>query len=206
MTPHHGDYYQKKGSGTPHDAGQPNPIPFLAVPPGAGFRFVVQCDERRLPESLDCRWREIVTAIFTHACDWRGFGAKTAVGYGALSFDAAAQRRAEAEQTAARAEAEAAAARQAALAAMSPNLRRIEEFRAAFAARVEQLRGNKEKLNADYHGRARKLAHDALEGADWTPEERLAAAEAIEQWLPKVVEKIDKEQLKKLKTSQLRGQ
>ena len=89
---------------------------------------------------------------------------------------------------------------------MSPNLRRIEEFRAAFAARVEQLRGNKEKLNADYHGRARKLAHDALEGADWTPEERLAAAEAIEQWLPKVVEKIDKEQLKKLKTSQLRGQ
>jgi len=207
MTPHHGDYYyQKKGSGTPHDAGQPNPIPFLAVPPGAGFRFVVQCDERRLPESLACRWREIVAAIFTHACDWRGFGAKTAVGYGALSFDADAQRRAESEQTAARAEAQAADARQAALAAMSPNLRRIEEFKAAFAARAEQLRGNKEKLNADYHGRARKLAQDALEGSDWTAEERRSVADAITEWLPRIVEKIDKEQLKKLKISQLRGQ
>lgn len=85
MTPHHGDYYQKKGSGTPHDAGQPNPVPFLAVPYGAKFRFVVQCDERRLPEVLARNWKEIVKAIFAHACDWRGFGAKTAVGYGALA-------------------------------------------------------------------------------------------------------------------------
>jgi CRISPR-associated protein Cmr6 len=30
MTPHFGDYYQNRG--TPHDAGKPNPIPFLAVP------------------------------------------------------------------------------------------------------------------------------------------------------------------------------
>ncbi|MDP2811903.1 MAG: type III-B CRISPR module RAMP protein Cmr6 [Rhodocyclaceae bacterium] len=83
MTPHHSGYYQN--GGTPNDAGQPNPIPFLAIPHGAKFRFVVQCDERRLPEALVSRWKETVTAIFTHACDWRGFGAKTAVGYGALA-------------------------------------------------------------------------------------------------------------------------
>lgn len=33
MTPHYSDYYQ--GASTPHDSGQPNPIPFLAIPPTA---------------------------------------------------------------------------------------------------------------------------------------------------------------------------
>lgn len=83
MTPHHGSYYQNQNGGTPNDAGQPNPIPFLAVPPGAKFLFVVSCDERRTGE-LASRWRDIVIEIFRHACDWRGFGAKTAVGYGAI--------------------------------------------------------------------------------------------------------------------------
>jgi hypothetical protein len=106
-------------------------------------------------------------------------------------------------QATARAEAEAWTVHQAELAAMSPNLRRIEEFKATFAARAEQLRGSRERLNADYHGRARKLAMDALDGADWTADEKRAVADAIAEWLPKVVEKIDKDQLKKLKRSSL---
>ncbi len=93
MTPHHGDYYQKEKGGTPNDAGQPNPIPFLAVPPGAKFLFIIACDER-LAGSLADRWREIVSEIFRHACDWRGFGAKTAVGYGALAPLSAAEQQA----------------------------------------------------------------------------------------------------------------
>ena len=88
---------------------------------------------------------------------------------------------------------------------MSPNRRRIEEFIADCAVRIEQLRGGKEKLNADYHNRARKLARDAIEGADWTPEEKYAAADAITAWLPKVVERFDKDELKKLKLSALRS-
>ena len=200
MTPHHGGYYQN--GGTPHDAGQPNPIPFLAVPPDAKFLFVVACDTRRLPETLRGRWQDVVDKIFRHACDWRGFGAKTAVGYGALALDMKALERA--KET--RAEAEAQAAREAALSAMSENMRRIEEFKAAFEARAGQLRGNKERLNADYHNRARKLAQEALEGAGWTAEEKRAAAAAIEEWLPKVVERIDKDQLKKLRLAALRGQ
>ena len=98
------------------------------------------------------------------------------------------------------------AARQAELDAMSPNRRRIEEFRAEFAARVNQLRGGRERQNGDYHGRARKLAQDALQGADWSADERRQAADAIAEWLPQVVEKIDKDQLKKFKLSALRGQ
>jgi CRISPR-associated protein Cmr6 len=82
MTPHHGDYYQ--GKSTPHDAGQPTPIPFLAVPAGAEFTFIVACEPAFLPENLKNDWKPLLAQIFDHAFDWLGFGAKTAVGYGAM--------------------------------------------------------------------------------------------------------------------------
>lgn len=105
-------------------------------------------------------------------------------------------------QAAARAEAEAREVRAQALAAMSPNHRRVEEFIADFAARAEQLRGNRENANATFHTRARALAADAI-GGNHT--ERVAAANAIEEWLPKVV-KIDlKDERKKLKLNALRS-
>jgi CRISPR-associated protein Cmr6 len=91
MTPHYSDYYQGKTSAaypngaTPHDAGQPNPIPFLAVPAGSSFDFHVVCQPNRLPEHLRENWKEHLQAIFEHAFDWLGFGAKTAVGYGAMA-------------------------------------------------------------------------------------------------------------------------
>jgi len=109
MTPHFGDYYQNKG--TPHDAGNPTPIPFLAVPARSQFRFVVTCDSARLPtDAYD--WKGILNRIIEHAFAWLGFGAKTTVGYGALAEDPAAaveRRRVEDEalqQAAAAAEAE----------------------------------------------------------------------------------------------------
>ncbi len=83
MTPH-GDYYQ--GKSTPHDAGKPNPIPFLAVPAGSAFRFVVGFEQalwpKHLPQPAD--WKALLGRIFERAFDWLGFGAKTAVGYGAM--------------------------------------------------------------------------------------------------------------------------
>lgn len=122
-----------------------------------------------------------------------------------LVAEAAAERQRLEVEAAAQAEARAQAAREARLASLSPNRRRIEEFIAAFAIRVEQLHGRKERLHADYHGRARKLAQEASDRAIWTIDERRAAADAIDEWLPKVVEKIDKEQLKKLGLSALRA-
>ena len=116
-----------------------------------------------------------------------------------------AEKQKKAAEDAERVEAEAIAARQAALATMSANFRRIEEFKSAFAARAEQLRGGLEKLNAKFHSSARELARDALAGADWTAEEKHAAANAIAEWLPKVVERIDKDQLKKLNLAALRA-
>lgn len=95
MTPHQSHYYQQKkerksgDSTTPHDSGQPNPILFLTVPPGAKFPFIVTCDLARLrrvapPLAEGERWKALLEAAFQHAFDWLGFGAKTAVGYGAM--------------------------------------------------------------------------------------------------------------------------
>ena len=90
------------------------------------------------------------------------------------------------------------------LASLSPSLRRVEEFKAACAARAIQLMGNKDNPNTAFHQKGRELIKAAIEGNDWTPEEKRAAADAVEEWLPKIL-KIDiKEERKKLKLSALR--
>jgi CRISPR-associated protein Cmr6 len=83
MTPHHSDYLQKRG--TPNDSESPIPIPFLAIRPGSQFVFTVTCQTNRLDEKkLPKPWKEIVDSLFDDAFVRLGFGAKTAVGYGAL--------------------------------------------------------------------------------------------------------------------------
>ncbi|GIU75435.1 MAG: hypothetical protein KatS3mg004_2522 [Bryobacteraceae bacterium] len=95
MTPHQTHYYQQKtdkksgNSTTPHDSGQPNPILFLTVPPGSKFHFFVTCDLARLKRVAPSlaeqdHWKHLLDAAFAHAFYWLGFGAKTAVGYGAM--------------------------------------------------------------------------------------------------------------------------
>lgn len=104
MTPHQSHYYQQKldrkagDSTNPHDSGQPNPISFLTVPAGSEFSFHVTCDlphlEHLAPDlAANERWKAVLTAAFEHAFQWLGFGAKTAVGYGAMAEDPAAVKR-----------------------------------------------------------------------------------------------------------------
>lgn len=118
MTPHQSHYYQQKrdrktgDSTTPHDSGQPTPIHFLTVPERSGFTFHVVCDLahlRRLAPNLaeNSQWKTLIANAFEHAFHWLGFGAKTAVGYGAMAVDQAAeerrrQKQAEAQETAGR--------------------------------------------------------------------------------------------------------
>ena len=147
MTPHHSHYYQNKpaqGSATPHDSGSPNPISFLTVPPGSGFAFHVRCDIARLkciaPRlAEEERWKSLVEAAFEHAFEWLGFGAKTAVGYGAMEPDRQAE-----DAARKRAEQEAA--------------RRAEEARER--ERIEAERAEMERRAADEA--ARKAEFDAL--------------------------------------------
>lgn len=95
MTPHYGDYYQGNTNTTPHDSGQPNPILFLAIPPGSCFEFFVQCESALLPKPLQQEWRNLLEIAFRHAFDWLGFGAKTAAGYGQFPITAIEEARAE---------------------------------------------------------------------------------------------------------------
>jgi len=116
MTPHQTHYYQQEagkgmGSSNPHESGQPTPISFLTVPPGSGFTFHVQCDlahlRRLAPElAADGKWKTLITDAFEHAFQWLGFGAKTAVGYGAMLSEAQRKAReaAQAERAAQRKE------------------------------------------------------------------------------------------------------
>lgn len=143
MTPHQSHYYQN--GQTPHESGQPIPINFLTVPPRSKFVFHVQCDLRflaRLAPELahEDRWQQLLTAALAHAFQWLGFGAKTAVGYGAMREDAAARRQREQQ---ARAQRDAAAARERELrvSQLSPEQREAEDavawiadFRAALDA------------------------------------------------------------------------
>ena len=104
MTPHHSHYYQDKdGRTSPHDSGSPNLISFLTVPPGSDFVFHVRCDHRRLPRcaperAANGRWRTLIQAAFEHAFEWIGFGAKTAVGYGAMNRDCTGEQRSRQER------------------------------------------------------------------------------------------------------------
>ena len=132
MTPHQSGYYL--GNESPHEAGQPTPISFLALPAGATFRFVLRVEPGLVPEAERAAladWQTLVWRIATHAFDWLGFGAKTAVGYGAMAEnpEIAAQRKHDAQAAHARREAEAAERqRQQILAELSPTDRTVSEF------------------------------------------------------------------------------
>jgi CRISPR-associated protein Cmr6 len=152
MTPHQSHYYQWKKDVrgnpievAPHESGQPNPISFLTVPPGSGFVFHVQCDAEHLtrlaPELAEAGhdgkalWQTLIEAAFAHAFQWLGFGAKTAVGYGAMRRDLEAEKKAaekiarvKADAQKAREEEARAAQRQAELAQLSPLERELREF------------------------------------------------------------------------------
>ncbi len=220
MTPHQGHYYQQKeaaGSISPHNSGQPIPISYLTVPPGSGFAFHVVCDLTflgRIAPALTESWKALLTAAFEHAFQWLGFGAKTAVGYGAMQADKeaaakAAKARKDHEDDAERARQE--AERQARLATLTPNLRLVDEFRVQAVQRAEQLGTHKDKPNTGLHSQASQLAKTAHESNDWSADEKRALAQAIEEWLPKLIEKFDrkddwKEVRKKLKLAALKGE
>ena len=74
-TCHYPDYYGGKRG--PTEDQNPNPLPFLAVAPGALFRFVFLMDE-----ALNKEVKEKFVKAFEAALSDHGFGAKTALGHG----------------------------------------------------------------------------------------------------------------------------
>ena len=131
MTPHQKHYYQDNQS--PHDSGLPNPICFLTVSPESEFTFYVRCDRQRLsrvaPDLVkESQWKCLLEAAFEHAFEWLGFGAKTAVGYGAMKRDKERERTMREEQKAREKREQEAEEREKVLAQMDPVERSIREF------------------------------------------------------------------------------
>ena len=154
--------------------------------------------ERLAPDlAHDLRWQTLLTAAFEHAFEWLGFGAKTAVGYGAMQVNERARQQ--------RAQAQAEAAKAQHMASLSPAQQLIEAFVAELRTKHEQFPSYKEKPNAAFHNQARALAKAAHEGTDWSADEKRQAAEAIETWLPKLVQVDIRDERKKLKLSALKG-
>jgi len=87
LNPHHWSYYQ--GEESPHDADKLSQLSFfLVLKPGARFTFRASLLRRRGLEKLQDHiedWQALLDKAFERACHWLGFGAKTAVGYGAMA-------------------------------------------------------------------------------------------------------------------------
>ncbi len=189
MTPHQKHYYQD--GEPPHDSGQPTPISFLTVPPGSKFTFHIQCDRPRLARiapdlAENDRWRTLLTAAFEHAFDWLGFGAKTAVGYGAMRIDPEIERRRRKAEARRRAEEERRRKEEEAA-------REAETRRRAFEALPpsEQARARLEKaltalpaegpLDKDRYSELLALINPHIEaGQGWAESERHALADYLE--------------------------
>lgn len=184
MTPHQGHYYQQNSdrktgaSITPHDSGQPIPIQFLTVPPGSGFSFTVTCDTAHLarlaPElAWNDQWKALLMQAFTHAFTWLGFGAKTAVGYGALQEDPTKKAAREAQQRDQQeklAKEEAKTKREAELARLSPVERFISEA-------IDIKTAGQSNSSALMHAMKQAVS------SDMAPELRVAVAQRLKQLL-----------------------
>jgi hypothetical protein len=85
---------------------------------------------------------------------------------------------------------------------LTPNLREVRALADALRARVEVLRGGRDKANTEWHTKARNLAKRAL-AEGWPQSERAELAEMLAQELPKAVQIDWKDERKKLQIALL---
>jgi CRISPR-associated protein Cmr6 len=227
MTPHQSDYYAPGENGrtralaSPHDSGDPNPIFILTVPPESLFGFHVSCDmtflatiaaqqgdainadvveaARQLHE-LPEQWKVLLSEAFDHAFSWMGFGAKTAVGYGAMvrNHDEEARIQGEIVQERKR------AAEQVARLGKSEAQLLVADYIAWCDEMVQSTQGRRTKIGGAEYQRTQALAQTAREG-NWTAQEKAEAADAIEHWAVKLIVLDAKEARKRFGLAALRG-
>lgn len=216
MTPHQSHYYSQKEESavasqpiSPHDSGSPIPISFLTVPPGSRFVFHVICDTdhlRRLtanrsaeaPDLLSegpANWRCLLEAAFRHAFQWLGFGAKTAVGYGAMRWEP----KAVTEGRSVSGQGETGSGDESSVPFLSPEEVIVEELRRAFEQekasgrkdpggtmaqrRLELLRKAASWESGDARRKAAELITETLEWMDWPKRKREARNRELEALL-----------------------
>jgi CRISPR-associated protein Cmr6 len=198
MTPHMGKWYEKGGKTPtakdtqPGDWHNPVPVGYLTAR-DLQLQFAIMPRPGVAADELAQVWQAL-----DYALQWLGAGGKTAQGFGAMEINQAVERK--------RQQAQADAAKAQHLASLSPAQQRIAIFVDAMRNQHAQYPKFKDKLNGTYHNKARELATAAAhESAVWSAEDKLAAAQAIEEWLPKLVAVDMKDERKKLKLSALKG-
>lgn len=180
MTPHYGDYYQ--GNATPHDAGSPNPIVFMVIPAKSKFTFHVTADTQRLKDVQN--WQTLMQTAFEYAFKWLGFGAKTAVGYGAMRRDEEAEKNALAALNKLK-EQEVELKRQQEEASLPPEQRKLRD--------LAKLLSKDKQSNTKQAGNqtSNDLANLLREAQDWSKDYRVQLADLAEEiyhwhgWGPK---------------------
>jgi CRISPR-associated protein Csm5 len=86
----------------------------------------------------------------------------------------------------------------------SPEQREIHALAAALRRRVQELRGGKERANAQLHTQVRALARKAL-AEGWSAQDKAALAAMLTEEVPKAIQLDWKDERKKLQISQLAG-
>ncbi len=191
LTPHQSHYLQD--GETPHDSGQPNPVPFLCVGAGAAFSFHITANQHLLGD-LHSDWQTMLTKCFQFTTDWFGFGAKTAVGYGVLKLDTA---KLEAQQ-----KARDAALKAGRLAAETAHLNQNQKLIKAFEANLPEESKWKGKgpgvgVSVEIDGNKYGFAELCTLVESWSdPEDIQSALEVFERklpiWLGTTISKNDK--------------
>lgn len=167
MTPHMGKWYEQGGEtatpeSMPGDWHNPVPVPFL-VATESRFLFAIAPRSPQVPEALV---REAMEHLI-QALAWLGAGAKTAAGYGHMSFE-----KEETLRYRRKAQADAEEARtQSLLASMTPGQRVLHDIEQCLQEDISV--GRREP-----GGVCKQLLHQASEQAqEWPPEERQALLE-----------------------------
>lgn len=202
MTPHMGKWYEKGDKNPlanetqPGDWHSPVPVGYLtarniklqfAIAPRAG---AIAPDQ--IAQELENLWTALHNAL-----QWLGAGAKTAIGFGVFAEDFSdRQARQASEQQAAQIER---------TEHMTAAQKLIDAFVLELRTKHEEFPKFKEKSNGEFHKKANTLAKAAHEGSDWSAQDKSAAAAAIEEWLPKLVQIDIKDERRKLKLAALKG-
>lgn len=88
MTPHHHEYLQAERPEPPLDHEEPKPIPFLVVPAGARLTLIaVLRPPGATPGWLRESWEQLARGALERTLHGRGFGAKTAIGFGRAALE-----------------------------------------------------------------------------------------------------------------------
>ena len=171
VTVHHADYYSSQGTTPATDFDSPTPNAQIAVQ--GSFLFSIEGAGQ---------WAEFGMELLQMALQHWGAGAKTGAGYGYFREDDKTQREIQARRDQAE--------RSAREIGMTENQKTIQTFIDCCQKRMAELKGKKDKQNTGIHQQASKLVKDA---AGWSSEEKQALADAIREWLPQVVDLVNKE-------------